>query len=205
MTEASNIIYPSGLIGDVSLTAGLPATGVSMNPPLITTPLPGVALTGLGTGRYPSSALALNQGTIDLYYTTGATGSARSLLIIADSLSAPVGYLEISLDTNNKVTVVHKDAYGTTVSAVTGGFSNAATGTSFHVRYAWSAVQAVNGSRFASLTQNGVQVAAWATSPQSAWVPFLPAGMAVAVNGLVTSASFNGKIQKVQVGNIAVL
>lgn len=201
------ILYPSGLVGDYNHVAGLPFTGLTLGPSIVSVPIPGVAFGTGAKGRSIVTMGAGNQGAIDLNVTTGATGTARSLVIVSDNINTPVNYIEISLTTTNTVTLVHKNGLGTTIAAVTGAFTGVGAGVPFHIRYAWNASVAIDGTRFALLSLNGASAGTWATDPQSSWAPFSLAGATSGVSvglGLISAADFNGSIQRVQVGTLAV-
>jgi len=202
MGKMPNILYPSGMVGDLTMNPGLPMVGVGMAPTLVTQPLPGLGFASSGLGKTSVSTLTGRQGALEVWLTTGATGSARSVVVLSDG---GANYLEVLLDANNRVSLIHKNDAGVTIAALTSQYSAEASGVRMRLRYTWDSTKAIDGSRFALFRKNGEAASTWATDPTSVWSGFYPTVVYLGVGGIGTGTSFNGSIDKVQVGTQVVL
>jgi hypothetical protein len=198
MTEPF-ILYPTGMIGDISMNPGLPMVGASQRAPRVTELLPGLVFTGLGVGRYDVTQISGIKGAIDLWITTGATGSSRSLVVLADALVSPTRFLEIYLTTDNQAIVHQRSAAGVLIAA--GQFAAEVAGAQMRLRYSWNSEQAIDGARFAKFRQSETATTTWGTDPTATWASFQPSYVFVGVGGIATGSDFNGTFHKVQIGN----
>lgn len=194
------IIYP-GLVGDVNMNPGLPMVGASMGPNLVSPILPGVAFSARGTGKFPVSLLTGRQGALDMWLTTGASGAARTLVVLSDGNS---NYIEILLDATNKISLIHKAVTGVTIAALTSQYAAEGSDVRMRLRYTWDSTQAIDGSRFAKFRKNEEAAVTWATDPTTGWSGFYPTFVYLGVGGVGTGGSFNGTIDKVQIGSSVV-
>lgn len=129
----------------------------------------------------------------------GATGSARSLIVLTNGVTN--NFLEILLDTNNRVSLIHRSEATAIVAQATAQFAAEPVGTRMNLRYVWDSTQAVDVStRFAVLYKNNEKIATWATDPTAAWDSFFPTLIYVGVGSVATGGDFNGTVDKVQVG-----
>lgn len=158
-----------------------------------------------GTGKFSAEGkLTGRQGSIDLWVTTGVTGAARSLVVLTNGITN--NYLEILLDTNNRVSLIHRSEATAIVAQVTAQFAAEPVGTRMNLRYTWDSTKAVDVAtrfavtRFAVLYKNNEKLATWATDPTAAWDSFFPTLVYVGVGGVATGGDFNGTVDKVQVG-----
>ena len=202
MTEPF-ILYPTGMIGDVPLNPGVPMLGKSQDAPRITPLLPGLAFTGLGAGRFAVDQISGRQGAIDMWITTGATGSSRSLLVLSDVAVSPTRFLEIYLTTDNQALLRQRSATGVLVAAAQ--FAAEVAGPQMRLRYTWDSSKAINGARFAKFRQKEEDTGTWSTDPTSGWVSFQPNFVFIGTGWVATGSDFNGTFQKVQIGNQVVL
>lgn len=172
----------------------------TMGPNLITSTVRSPAFSTRGTGKFSAEGkLTGRQGSIDLWVTTGATGSARSLIVLTNGVTN--NFLEILLDTNNRVSLIHRSEATAIVAQDTAQFAAEPVGTRMNLRYVWDSTQAVDVStRFAVLYKNNEKIATWATDPTAAWDSFFPTLIYVGVGSVATGGDFNGTVDKVQVG-----
>jgi len=200
MTEPF-ILYPTGLIGDVAMNAGLPMKGASQKAPLVTPALPGVAFTALGPGQFAVDKLTGRQGAIDVWFTTGAAGSSRALVTLVNSTTGQ--YAEVLLDASNRISLFHRDALGNTVAQISGQLAAEGTGVRLRYRYAWDSQAVIaSGNRHGYFLKNDLSVGTWAVNPTSSWDSFHPTHVYVGFvpAGVGTGSAFNGTLHKVQVG-----
>jgi len=201
MTEPF-ILYPTGLIGDVAMNAGLPMVGSAQKAPVVTQALPGVAFSALGVGEFAVDKVTGRQGAIDITFTTGAVGSARALVALVNKTTGR--YAQVFLDSSNKISLLHQDVSGTTVAQATGQLAAEGTGARLRYRYTWDSSKAINGSLFTGFLKNdaGESVSTWAVGPTAAWTSFAPTHIYVGFmpTGVGTGSAFNGTVHKVQVG-----
>ncbi len=195
------VTYPTGVLGSVKFSTTFPAPGTTTWGGLtVFAPMPGEAFSFEGTGGVALTArpaIGL-RGTIDIKYTTGATGTARALLYLIGTAST--NYIAVTLDTANRPLLTMKDVYGTTIAATTAVGSSIPTGTKMHIRLAWDASAAISGTRFVSMTINGVSVppANWSSNPTATWEHFNAATAEVGWTTAVVLGDFNGTVERVQ-------
>lgn len=186
------------------------ASGSSMLAATVLPILPGVAFDARGTGRFDLTTdtklgprVSGRQGSIDLAFVAGATGTARTLAYLTDSLTSPTRYILLGIDTSNRPRLVIKDELGTTVASVTPSYTAIASGQTVLVRMTWDSLNPVYGTRQASLRVNRELIpdGDWATDPTADWTHFQPTHLVLGA-GLAGASDFNGTISLVQVSNV---
>lgn len=194
------ILYP-GFVGDPNMNPGVPMVGSQMAPVAVYPSLPGVAFSSQGLGKFAVDKLTGRQGALDMWLTTGAIGSARSLVVLSNGVT----YVEILLDATNKISLIHKAETGVTIAALTSQYAAEGSGVRMRLRYTWDSTRAIDGSRFALFRKNEEAAVTWATDPTVGWNGFFPTFVYLGVGGIGTGTSFNGSIEKVQIGSQVVL
>lgn len=118
-----NMAVPTALIGQTPTWKGQ-----SMTQHTVTPLIPGVCFEARGKGSFllgragaflRGSRISGHRGTLDMWVTMGATGSARTIAYLTDDLVNPYNYVAIKVDTSNRPLLAIQQIV-TPLSAATG-------------------------------------------------------------------------------------
>ncbi len=206
---SDNVTFSStGRLLDYGAVPSGPPGGGNSSAPLIYLPLPGEVINVVRplyrvvtAGELPG-----RHGSMDVSFVAGTAGAnPQAVCALVDSLTAPVGYLSVTLNTNNQVLIKIKDAAGSTVGANTPPGSALASGAPFMVHVAWNADAPIDGARYAEVVINGIKVTSWATDPTSAWSPPAIAGFTAGDTTVATTDPLAGTFGRARVSSLVVL
>ncbi len=177
--------------------------GSALNPPTVLQRLEASVFDARGMGTFPlGDKLTGVRGTLELVFTFGASGTARTLAVLTDDLASPTNYILISLNTSNYPVLTFKNASGTTIAAgaFTYGFNT--DGQPQTIRISWDSVTAVYNGRHVSFTAgpDNLPEGLMTTDAVSSWTSFQPAYLILG-SAFGANSAFNGKIKAFQASN----
>ena len=193
------IFGANGLILDVNYGSAPQKNGSCFGNPTASPALPGGSFQAKGSGEialFPSQVSGL-QGSMEVAFTTGASGAARGIAFISDGTHV----IGIALDASNAPYAIVTDVTGTV--KLTGAGDSAPSGTNVVVNLTWDSRNPLSTGLYA-FARVGERTLSWSTDPGAPWTAFSPTKvlLGTALPAPYNLSLFNGSITRFQVSKI---
>ena len=191
---------PSGAIIRYNVVGWSPTGTGNWQPPVVSPRVGGISTAGTGNIALSGYYATGNQGTVDVVFTTGtAQASPQFVAGIMDTVSTPVGYLGIFLDTSNRPYCIVTDVNGNIVCETVPLGAAIPAGIMLHCQLEWNSLGAISGADFVVFSVGDASEVDWTTEALVAWTPFAPGWFSVG-QAFDTYVAFAGTMGNAQLG-----